>query len=156
MFNFEEIEVVNDLALEVRNFKRHRNGKSWTWSCIVCGDSSKNLRKARFGVALKDNVLVCHCFNCGYSNTFSSYIKEYHPHNYEKLLKIKFDESAPTMYDLNHLVNLAEDITVSLFFINKFQNRKEWLDYLVSKKIKLTKKSIRKLFETHGRYWSNR
>lgn len=155
MSSFDTIHIINDLAIEVRNFKRGRNGKTWNWSCEVCGDSTINKRKARFGVAIKDNVFVCHCFNCGYSNTLAGYLKDFHPLQYEKLTIDKFINNQPAMYDLNHLFDTLETKKlINIFYLNKFSNSKYWLDYLSKKKIILSENNIRKLYVMHKDYWN--
>ena len=154
--NSDNTEIINDLAIEVRNFKRSKNGKTWSWSCVVCGDSIRDKRKARFGVTMKQGTLVCHCFNCGYSNTFSSYLKKYHPSHYENFVKSNFDQNINTLYDLNHLVDLDDTITIRLFYIDKCPSIHEWLGVLNDKKINLSKPSFKKLLVLYRRYWDSR
>lgn len=156
MDNFETIQIINDLSIEVRNFKRGRNGKTWNWSCEVCGDSQINKRKARFGVAIKDNVFVCHCFNCGYSNTLAGYLKDFHPSHYEKFTIDKFIKQKPDLYDLNVLFDTktSDKSLINIFYVNKFSNRKYWLDYLTQKKIVLSETNIRTLYNMHKEYWN--
>ena len=104
-------QVLADLQFEVRNYKANRNGKSWAWSCDICGDSQVNKRKARFGLAHKDNAYVVHCFNCGYSNTFVGYLKSYHPNMYERVTVDDFVNSLD-MYDLNRLFTKVSNKTL--------------------------------------------
>ena len=156
MDSFEVRQVINELSIEVRNFRRSRDGKSWTWSCEVCGDSRINKRKARFGVAIKDGSFVCHCFNCGYSASFIHYLKDFHPHQYERVVVSGFMEHNPLMNDIDRLFNgqVSDKSLLSLFYINNFSNTKYWLDYLEKKKIKLKKENIRKLYNMHKEYWN--
>ena len=156
MDNFEARQIISELSVEVRNFHKHRNGKSWSWSCEVCGDSRTNRRKARFGVALKDGSFVVHCFNCGYSASFSHYLKDYHPHQYERLVVSGFMEHNPLMNDIDRLFNgtVSDKTLANLFFINKFPNTKYWLDYLEKKKIKLKKENIKRLYNMHKEHWN--
>ena len=158
MDNFEARQIISELSTEVRNFKKHRNGKSWSWSCLCCGDSRTNRRKARFGVAVKDNSFVVHCFNCGYSASFAHYLKDYHPNHYERLVVTGFMEHNPLLNDIDRLFNgeVSDKSLVSLFFINKFSNPKYWLHYLEKKKIKLAKDNIRKLYNMHKEHWNER
>lgn len=156
MSSFETIQVINELSLEVRNFKKHRNGKAWSMSCEVCGDSKTNRRKARFGIAEKKDGYVVHCFNCGYSNSFIGYLKDFHPHLYSKLSINNFVQQVPTLYDLNYLLDgkTSDRILINIFYLNKFSNTKYWLDYLVKKKIKLTKNNLKILYKMHKDYWN--
>jgi len=113
----DTIQLINELAFEVRNFERSKDNTKWKWSCVVCGDSKKDLRKARFGVARKQNEFVCNCFNCGYSGHFNFYLKEYHPHLYEKLVVTKIKNNQPTLYDQNDLVSkLPNEILKHIFY----------------------------------------
>ena len=147
-------QVLADLQFEVRNYKANRNGKSWAWSCDICGDSQVNKRKARFGLAHKDNAYVVHCFNCGYSNTFVGYLKSYHPNMYERVTVDDFVNSLD-MYDLNRLFTKVTNKTLhNIFYINKFRNAKYWLDYLQRKNIRLKEANLRKLYTMHKEYWN--
>ena len=154
--NISIINAVHDVSLEVRNFTKNRNG-SYSYSCDVCGDSRINPRKARFGIAKKDNVWVCHCFNCGYSNTFIGYIKDFHPSIYERYNAEKFLENAPTLYDLNPIFEkVNERILINIFYVNKFKNPTIWMNYLNKKKISLDKGNLKKICKIHKNYWSQK
>ena len=154
--NFETLQVINELSLEVRNFKKHRNGKQWAMSCEVCGDSKVNRRKARFGIAEKGDGFVVHCFNCGYSNSLLGYLKDFHPQLYSKLSINNFVQQAPTLFDMNDLFysGVSDKSLINIFYVNKFSNRKYWLDYLTQKKIVLSETNIRTLYNMHKEYWN--
>ena len=155
MDDFEVRQLLDDLQFDVRNFKKHRNKSEWVWSCLVCGDSKVNTRKARFGVAKKSNVWVCHCFNCGYSNTLTSYLKDFHPRLYERVTVDSFLKMNPELYSLDHVFDRVSDkVLRNIFFINKFRNKKYWLHYLMNKKIKLSKQNVKRLYNMHKEYWN--
>jgi hypothetical protein len=117
MSYLETIQVINELALEVRNFERSKDNTKWKWSCLVCGDSKKDQRKARFGVSRKKNEFVCHCFNCGYSAHFNYYLKEYHPHLSSKLSVSIIKESMPSLYSQDDLISqLPTEILKHIFY----------------------------------------
>lgn len=117
MSYLDTIQIINEIALEVRNFERSKDNTKWKWSCLVCGDSKKDLRKARFGVARKQNEFVVNCFNCGYSNHFNQYLREYHPHLQEKLSVSLAKSEMPSMYDQNDLVSkLPPEILKHIFY----------------------------------------
>lgn len=156
MFDGNIISAIHDVGLEVRNFKKNRNG-SFAWSCEVCGDSATDHRKARFGVANKDGVYVVHCFNCGYSNTFTSYLKDFHFNIYQRLNVEKFFDKTPTLYDLNSLFKKVNEKTlINIFFVSKFRQPSLWLNYLEHKNIKLNKNNMVTLAKLHKTYWSNK
>lgn len=149
-------EIITDLSLEVRNFKRSSNGKDFFWSCVVCGDSVSNKRKARFGVTIKGESAVCNCFRCAYSSPIESYLKNYHPHLYEKLSSKVMLSNAPKLYDLNHFIEVLEaDQLIYIFLIDQAKNTSRWLELLQINKIKLSKDNIRKLYKLHKSYWRN-
>jgi hypothetical protein len=63
-----EIKYLDILSTRIRNFKR-KSGTLWNMSCPICGDSSKDKRKARGYVYLKEGKLLYHCHNgCGTMN----------------------------------------------------------------------------------------
>ena len=148
-------QAISDLSLEVRNYHKNRDGKSWNWSCVVCGDSKMNRRKARFGVTIKDGSAVCHCYNCGYANPFVVYLKEYHTAIYERYVTEEFLNKAPTLYDLNHLVegSVSDKVLSHIFYIDKFSNPKIWLQHLEHKKIQLKEKNLKKLYQLHKAFY---
>ena len=49
--------------------------------CDICGDSLKSKNKKRLHLYKKDsyNDDSIKCFNCGYTGTMKSYIRDYHP-----------------------------------------------------------------------------
>jgi hypothetical protein len=148
----EEMIAADGLQYEVRNYRK-KNQYSWNWSCNVCGDSATNLRKARFWVDAKQQSLVCHCFNCGYSAPFTMYLRDYHAHAHESFRRSTIKESAPTTFDLDRIFNrkgVYDDTLCHLFYVDKYPDRKQWLDTLVQKKIKLKKYNINRLIQLHG------
>lgn len=69
-----EIKYLDILSTQIRNFKR-KSGTLWNMSCPICGDSSKDQRKARGYVYLKEGKLLYHCHNgCG-TMTVPKFIK---------------------------------------------------------------------------------
>lgn len=152
--NVGMISVIHDLGLEVRNFTKARDGKKFSFSCLVCGDSQTDQRKARFGIANKDGSWVCHCFNCGYSNAFPAYLRDFHPQLYERYNVSNFIEKAPSIYDLNPLFEkLSEKKLINIFYVKKFKEPSIWVNYIKSKKIDIEEKNFRKLSIMHKKYW---
>jgi len=150
----EEMIAADGLQYEVRNYRK-KNQYSWNWSCNVCGDSATNQRRARFWVDAKQQSLVCHCFNCGYSAPFTMYLRDYHSHVYQSFRKSIVKEGAPQIFDLDRLFTrkgVSDDTLCHLFYIDRFSDRKIWLDHLINKKLKLSKYNITKLAKLHGEY----
>lgn len=153
MDNVEIRQAIADLRYDVRNFHADRGGKMWRWSCLVCGDSNTNRNKARFYVSIKDGSAVCHCHNCGYSAGFTHYLKDFHPRIYSQYSVDTFKKQAPTLYDINHLIDKCDsDVIVPLFYIDKYPDAKDWLNNLRLKNIRLTEKTARKAYYIHRDY----
>jgi transcription elongation factor Elf1 len=59
-----ESKYIGLISHRLRNFKRKQD-YLWNFSCPICGDSKKNLHKARGYVYKKGNNLFYSCKNCG-------------------------------------------------------------------------------------------
>ena len=150
------LEAVNKLRFEVRNFTASRDGRTYNWSCLVCGDSTTDTRKARFGVARKGNDWVCHCFNCNYSNNFISYIKHFHPKVYEELAVQKIKLEKNELFNYKDIIKgVDDDVLVHLFFVAKTKDKREWINILKHNKIQFDKSEFKTIYNLHTQYWSN-
>jgi transcription elongation factor Elf1 len=69
-----ESKYVRLISSRLRNFKQ-KNTNLWNFSCPICGDSQKNLSKARGYVFPKGNNLFYRCHNCGVSTSVGNLIK---------------------------------------------------------------------------------
>lgn len=63
------------ISSRLRNFKQ-KNTYLWNFSCPICGDSKKNLLKARGYVFQKGNNLFYRCHNCGASTSVGNLINQ--------------------------------------------------------------------------------
>ena len=109
--------------------------------------------KLASGLMPNNNPLVCHCFNCGYSAPFTMYLRDFHAHAHESFRRSTIKDSAPIIFDLDRIFNrkgVSDDTLCHLFYVDKYPNRKQWLDTLVQKKIKLKKYNINRLIQLHG------
>ena len=145
---FELVEYANRLNSEVRNWSKHPKLNQWKFSCLVCGDSATDSRKARFGIQISpDNGGVCHCFNCGYSNTFRGYLKDYHPHLYTELVNNDFLSTKPSISDVNDIFSkVSEDVLYHIFYLNK-PTFSAVIDELSAKKVMLSRENLGKLLK---------
>ena len=140
-----QLQAIRELRSEVRNWQEMRTNESWRWSCAVCGDSKRDLRKARFGVTRKGASFVCNCFNCGYANNFVMYLRAFHPDQYRTIVSETL-QSEDNRFDLNDIVNKASDNVLSHLFLMRTTNQpKQWLQTLIDKKITVNKSNIKKL-----------
>lgn len=62
------------ISSRLRNFKQ-KNTNLWNFSCPICGDSKKNLLKARGYAFCKGSNLFYRCHNCGVSTNVGNLIK---------------------------------------------------------------------------------
>lgn len=67
-------KYVRLLSSRLRNFKQKKEGL-YNFSCPICGDSKKNLTKARGYVFQKGTDLFYRCHNCGVSTNVGGLIK---------------------------------------------------------------------------------
>lgn len=67
-------KYVRLLSSRLRNFKQKKDGL-YNFSCPICGDSKKNLTKARGYVFQKGNDLFYRCHNCGVSTNIAGLLK---------------------------------------------------------------------------------
>lgn len=70
-----ESKYLGLLSHRLRNFKR-KNDYLWNFSCPVCGDSKKNLTKARGYVYKKGNNLFYSCKNCGLGTSLGKLLEQ--------------------------------------------------------------------------------
>lgn len=74
-----DTKYVRLLSSRLRNFKQKKEGL-YNFSCPICGDSKKNLTKARGYAYSKSNELFYMCHNCGASLSFANFIKTIDPY----------------------------------------------------------------------------
>ena len=73
-----DTKFLNFLSSRLDRFKRVRDNL-WNFRCPLCGDSSKNKRKARGYVYQKKTDLFYKCHNCGSGLSVGNFIKEVDP-----------------------------------------------------------------------------
>lgn len=73
-----DTKYIRLLSSRLRNFKQKKEAL-YNFSCPICGDSKKNLTKARGYVFAKGNDLFYRCHNCGISTNLSNLIKHVDP-----------------------------------------------------------------------------
>jgi transcription elongation factor Elf1 len=66
------------ISSRLRNFKQKKEGL-FNFSCPICGDSKKNLTKARGYAFSKGNDYFYRCHNCGVSTTLGNLLKDVDP-----------------------------------------------------------------------------
>jgi len=69
-----DVKYLRLLSSRLRNFKQKKEGL-FNFSCPICGDSKKNLSKARGYAFSKGNDYFYRCHNCGASTNVGNLIK---------------------------------------------------------------------------------
>ena len=73
-----ESKYIKLISSRLRNFKQKKD-YLWNFSCPICGDSKKNLSKARGYVFQKGTNLFFNCHNCGVGTNLGNLIKHVDP-----------------------------------------------------------------------------
>ena len=73
-----DIKFLRLISSRLRNFKQKKDNL-WNFSCPFCGDSKKNLTKARGYVFQKGNNLIFNCHNCGHGTSVGNLIAHVDP-----------------------------------------------------------------------------
>ena len=146
MITSEEVLAIDlELSTRVRNFHKMGNYQ-WKFSCTICGDSKRDLRKARFFIGESQNTLMCHCHNCQWSGSLKTYLQIEHPDLYTKLQQQKFIAEENTLFSHDALVEtLPDNVLKHIFYIPKSKNVNSWVNKLKSKKVTLKRKNFDKL-----------
>lgn len=77
------------VSFRLRNFKQKKD-YLWNFSCPVCGDSQKNLRKARGYVFQKGTDLFYSCHNCGVGLSLGNLLKHIDPSIHKEYLMERY------------------------------------------------------------------
>ena len=80
------------ISNQVRNFKKIEINK-YRFSCPDCGDSKKIKSKARGNIFLYKGEFFYHCYKCGVSHKFHTFLKIYFPDLYTRYVYDKFGYS---------------------------------------------------------------
>lgn len=78
MSTYIDKKFIDLVSVQLRNFKWKKNGLA-NCSCPICGDSSKNKRKARGFFFQKKNDFFYMCHNCGFSSTLYNFLNQVSP-----------------------------------------------------------------------------
>ena len=105
-----DARYANLLSTRLRNFSK-KNDYLWNFSCPVCGDSSKNPRKARgFIYKLKTSLLV-KCHRCGYSSNLGKLIKFVDSNLYDQYVIERYKEGATKYNSDNDIASVIFEST---------------------------------------------
>lgn len=93
MSNIIDEHFVHLISNELPRYTiKHRNPFKVNFRCVFCGDSQKSKTKARAWLIEnpKTSTLHYHCFNCGISHSFHSFLKTYNPALYNDYITQKY------------------------------------------------------------------
>lgn len=137
-------KYLNILGSQLRNFKKKKDYE-WNFSCPVCGDSAKNRLKARGYAYRKQDCIVVHCHNCGYSSRFSSFLKRTNQNLYDEYVMERYKESTDKSQisekDVANLVlqpeihELRDDILSPLKRLSDLDESHPAVRYVINRKI---------------------
>jgi hypothetical protein len=89
---YTEIKYLNIISPRLEKFKKKGN-TSWNFRCPICGDSQKNLNRARGYVYSYKNALMYKCHNCNASLTFGKLLETLDSNIHKEYLFEKFQEN---------------------------------------------------------------
>jgi len=84
-----DTKFLNFLSSRLDRFKRVRDNL-WNFRCPLCGDSSRNKRKARGYVYQKQTDLFYKCHNCGSGLSIGNLIKELDPNLHKQYVMERY------------------------------------------------------------------
>ena len=96
MPSYIDTKYVNLISLRLPMFKRKNDGL-YNFRCPFCGDSRKSKTKARGYFYQKRTDLFFRCHNCGQSNTFSNFLKQFDGELYKEYALERYKEGVTGM-----------------------------------------------------------
>lgn len=84
-------KYVDILSARLTKFKKVRS-TLYNFRCPICGDSQKNTNKCRGYIYQKDSKLNYKCHNCGFSSSFSYFLKTLDGELYKKYIFDRYRE----------------------------------------------------------------
>lgn len=124
-----DIKYLRLVSSRLRNFKQKKEGL-FNFSCPICGDSTKNLSKARGYAFTKGNNFYYRCHNCGASTTIGNLIKHVDPNLHKEYVLENYTSGQTN--NIKH-ANTVLQVTAPVFGKVKKQKvfeHAEWCDKL--------------------------
>ena len=131
--------------------------KGLNFRCQICGDSEKSKRLRRGWILFKDGLVTYYCHNCGHSQSFKNFVREYNSELYtayfknrdiKNIFKKNYDVGATLISDFSaknddNIVDLSEEILPVSFpllkrdvsGIYKKELQKKAIDFVRNRKI---------------------
>ena len=126
-----DVKYLRLVSSRLRNFKQKKEGL-FNFSCPVCGDSKKNLTKARGYAFAKGNDYFYRCHNCGVSTNVGNLIKHVDTTIYKEYVLERYSSGRT-----NNANSTSAVLQISTPKFGKLQKQKvfehaEWCDKLPS------------------------
>ncbi len=86
-----DIKYLNTIAYRLENFKK-KSQDLWNCRCPLCGDSSRNKKKSRGYFYRGKNDLYYKCHNCGASQHFGTFLKNFDSAQYGQYVIERYAE----------------------------------------------------------------
>lgn len=93
MSAYIDIQFLHAISYRLENFKKKSNDL-WNCRCPICGDSSRNKKKARGYFFLGKNDLNYKCHNCGVSMGFGNFLKQFDDNQYKQYVIQRYADTA--------------------------------------------------------------
>lgn len=106
------IQIDHKFALQVGHYIKgfeQSSSDSYVMRCPYCGDSKKSSTKKRGNLSVLGDSLHYHCFNCGISRSFYSFIKDNDPNLFMLYAKETYEERKLTSWDWKPTVTKQSD-----------------------------------------------
>jgi transcription elongation factor Elf1 len=117
------------LSSRLRNFKQKKDGL-YNFSCPICGDSKRNLTKARGYVFQKINDLFYRCHNCGVSTNIGGLIKAVDPSLYSEYLLERYKSGQDNNRHTSNVIFQLSSPKLGQMQKQKVFDHAEWLNKL--------------------------
>jgi transcription elongation factor Elf1 len=119
------------VSSRLRNFKQKKEN-TYQFSCPICGDSKKNLIKARGYVYQKNNDLFYKCHNCGVGTNVGTLIKHVDPSLHKEYVLDRFKSG-----EINNSNTVSKILQITPTRFDKLKRKtyfehSEWLSKLPS------------------------
>ena len=88
-----DVKYASLVGSRLRNFKKI-DDYVWNYSCVFCGDSTKNKLKARGYIYRQKGGLFCKCHNCGKGTTLGNLVKQVDPLLYDEYVLERYKGGA--------------------------------------------------------------
>lgn len=130
-------KFVRLLSSRLRNFKQKKD-YLWNFSCPFCGDSKKNLSKARGYVFAKGNNLFYGCHNCGEGTNVANLVKQVDPSLHQEYILERYKEGKSNTSNFKATTLNIPPPRFDKLAKQKIFEHSEWCDKLPSRHFCLT------------------